>query len=1270
MTASTMIDKLRNDNHAVTVLALVGSTLLAYLVVRCFYNYFFHPLAVYPGPKLAAISELWYAQHWLSKRWAFKLLEASQKYGEVIRIAPNELFFTSTRAFEDIYGHANHQKGRKPFLKSEFYDNPDEMSPLGAERDPVKHRDTRKQLAHSFSESALSQQLPYIMRHWFNWLTFDIIGDLAFGESFHAVEQVKSNPAITALMNVLFTGSVVNIFRRLPILLPFAPLILPISELKKEREMHQEYARELMQRRIAKGNDRADFFGHLLKNEATRPSEEFLRTNASSLLIAGSETTATALVGMTYYLLERPECLSALQEEVRSAFKTHQEINESSTRDLRYVDAVIKEALRIFVPLPINVPRVSPGAFVDGRYIPAGYSLGHSPQYFTDPESFHPERWLPESHPLYNQRYANDNLDASKPFLIGPRTCLGKNLAYLEMRIILSKLVLLFDWEALQSLGPGKEVDWNRDVKVLSEIASTDGSAQSPQAKKRELGLRKVAPVSVAGETDDKTTIDIIAIHGLGAESPWTWEHKARNRDGRTVNWLADSDMLPSVVPEASIYTYDWNAHYLYDARALDVRSHATSLLALVSEHQQVGQQPGRRPIIFIASCFGGLVLIDAINHAAIKNSPYRNVLVATAGCVFLATPFQGSDGSAQARWRMLVENIVGTGPGPSDVLVQALDRDHENLIGRAQLFAVTANADWLRLPVYCFFENMRTELLRRYVWFFCIRFLSTPVTHKLLVTESSACLDGFGRQALDANHSGMNKFDGPHCTNFRRVKEVIKGFADGALSAVERRMTPKGDPSPTPYWNDSAFMQKIDLIGRDKEIASIHSHLSDLKTQGKRGWVCLWGPGGIGKTQLAAAYALEYEHLYSQVFKICGDSPESIQENFARLADDSPLVSQGPESTPPWPSDNADAETRHKILQRRVRIVHHWFQTHKEWLLVIDDIRFQKLDLFSYIPKTNHGAVIITSQSRDAVGGGMLLEVPPLDPGDAATLLLNKANKRDQESRATDLPRADKIAELLGYLPLAVEHAGALIGIKGMEYFWETFHSSPITILDQSDITSLHQASVFRTFKTSFDVLKERNLCAAKFLVFLAFLANTTISSEVFLDEGGVPRPSLRHMQLFQTKAEFDKAVSELHALALIKCKEDHTSLSLHSLVHYMVRARLPIAYFINWTKNAAEYLCWPLLQPQPVPSTTQLSFSFKSVLQILKLAAELDIPEPLTEGFLRLWDVLGRLLLHYYLRWHAHGGMEELECYSQRAIAVLEQLGLRVLPKGRMLL
>jgi cytochrome P450 len=184
--------------------------------------------------------------------------------------------------------------------------------------------------------------------------------------------EVKSNPAITALMNVLFTGSVINIFRRLPFLMPLAPFMIPISKLKKERQMHQDFSRDLIRKRISKGNNRPDFFGHLLVNEAERPSEEFLRTNASSLLIAGSETTATALAGATYYLLERPECLRALQHEVRTAFKSHDEINEASTRDLLYVNAIIKEALRIFIPLPINVPRVSPGAVVDGRYVPKG----------------------------------------------------------------------------------------------------------------------------------------------------------------------------------------------------------------------------------------------------------------------------------------------------------------------------------------------------------------------------------------------------------------------------------------------------------------------------------------------------------------------------------------------------------------------------------------------------------------------------------------------------------------------------------------------------------------------------------------------------------------------------------------------------------------------------------------------------------------------------------------------------------------------------------
>ncbi|KAL4806041.1 cytochrome P450 [Aspergillus unguis] len=475
---------------------MVPMKLLIYIISACVYNYFFHPLSCYPGPKLAAISELWYAKNWLSGRWAVTLLELSKTYGPVVRIAPNELLFTTLPAFEEIYGHANNKKNRVAFLKSSFYDNPDEMSPLGAERDPVHHANTRRLLAHAYSESSLTKQAPLLVKHvdgfisqiakfggaaegidvdqWFNWLTFDIIGSLAFGESFHAVDQGR----LPYPMSLVYVD-VINVFRRMPYLLPLAPLVMPISKLLKERTEHQEFSRDLIRKRIAKGADLddPDFFGHLM-NEKDRaktkqPFDEFLRTNASSLLIAGSETTATTLAGITYYVLERPECLQALQKEVRNCFTDHADIDEASTRSLHYVNAVIKEALRIFIPLPINVPRVSPGAVVDGHYIPKGtivsghqYTLGHHPDYFTDPESFHPERWLPTDHPLYNPCYANDNLDASKPFLIGPRTCLGKNLAYLELRLILTKLVFLFDWEAVKELGAGKEVDWARDTRT------------------------------------------------------------------------------------------------------------------------------------------------------------------------------------------------------------------------------------------------------------------------------------------------------------------------------------------------------------------------------------------------------------------------------------------------------------------------------------------------------------------------------------------------------------------------------------------------------------------------------------------------------------------------------------------------------------------------------------------------------------------------------------------------------------------------------------
>lgn len=98
-----------------------------------------------------------------------------------------------------------------------------------------------------------------------------------------------------------------------------------------------------------------------------------------------------------------------------------------------------------------------------------------------------------------------------------------------------------------------------------------------------------------------------IAVHGLGTEPPQTWEFKKQGEDG-VVNWLSDNDMLPAAIPEARIFTYEWNANYFEDAPVQTLLGHAHNLLGLVSE----GRSSQTPPNTFVASSFGGLILAEA----------------------------------------------------------------------------------------------------------------------------------------------------------------------------------------------------------------------------------------------------------------------------------------------------------------------------------------------------------------------------------------------------------------------------------------------------------------------------------------------------------------------------------------------------------------------------------------------------------------------------------------------------------------------------------
>ncbi|TVY84339.1 Cytochrome P450 monooxygenase aclL [Lachnellula suecica] len=177
-----------------------------------------------------------------------------------------------------------------------------------------------------------------------------------------------------------------------------------------------------------------------------------IESNASLLIIAGSETTATFLSGITYNLLRTPAVLKKLTELVRTTFAVESDITVLKVQQLDYFTACIEEGLRTYPPVPIGLQRVTTaeGNTICNKYVPpntkvsvpqwASYS---SPANFLDPDRFVPERWM-KNPPA---KYANDNRAVLQPFSVGPRNCIGRGLAYAEMRLILARVLHNFDFE-------------------------------------------------------------------------------------------------------------------------------------------------------------------------------------------------------------------------------------------------------------------------------------------------------------------------------------------------------------------------------------------------------------------------------------------------------------------------------------------------------------------------------------------------------------------------------------------------------------------------------------------------------------------------------------------------------------------------------------------------------------------------------------------------------------------------------------------------------
>ncbi|KAI1325877.1 cytochrome P450 [Xylariaceae sp. FL0255] len=451
---------------AILPLAL-GILLVAYFVVVIpVYNVYFHPLRKYPGPKLWAASIVPWLRTFISGEMPTKSLEMHNKYGPIVRTGPNELSFNTAEYWDAVMGHR--KAGQSENMKAAYYVSHDPNALIFAPRDD--HSRQRRMLSRGFSTASMLEKQPIIrgyvdklikqlheriqkgetkfnMGMWYNCTTFDIMGDLTFNESFGCLEAGALHPWVALIFATIKAAALQITLQRMPLFKPLLPFLVSPRIIKQSID-HQKVTAEKLASRLAQG-ERPDFFQAMISHKGGLTMTDVeLQSNCELIIIAGSETVATALSGASYLLTANPRTLQKLVDEVRSSFAHEDEIDMVSTGQLPYLHAVIEEALRVYPPAPNALAREAPegGTFILGEHVPAGtilscqhYSAYHSEVNFKHPDSFIPERFMGDA------EFASDRREVLQPFNYGPRNCIGMNLAYAEMRMIMARIIWNFD---------------------------------------------------------------------------------------------------------------------------------------------------------------------------------------------------------------------------------------------------------------------------------------------------------------------------------------------------------------------------------------------------------------------------------------------------------------------------------------------------------------------------------------------------------------------------------------------------------------------------------------------------------------------------------------------------------------------------------------------------------------------------------------------------------------------------------------------------------
>ncbi|KAI6760319.1 hypothetical protein HG530_009179 [Fusarium avenaceum] len=388
-------------------LAIILSKLIDFLC-RVTYRLYLSPLRKFPGPWLAATSNAWEIYHSLTNDRFRAIHKLHEKHGNVVRIGPNQVSIASPDAFHYVF-----VTKCSTFLKSNFYST---IQPgLGPKYaglfNYVNHKQAmaeRRDLQPMFSpgsmkhyEAKFDEQLDILI----DFFMLDVIGDLALNKSFGQVTSGKEHQYVVDFNNAFMLIGLQNTFAQIIPLIPY----LPFKKLKDAYyglERVFSYAKERVEDYLKQdiSKKQGSLLSGYLDPTTGEPKEGYsawsIALSGHGFIVAGSEATSITLTYVIWMLMKRPDVNNRLRLELSGLGKSY---SSTDLANLPYLDAVIRETLRVYPPAPAPMPRVVPktGFEFEGVSYPPGtvisaqpYTIHRNEGVFEDPDEFKPERWL------------------------------------------------------------------------------------------------------------------------------------------------------------------------------------------------------------------------------------------------------------------------------------------------------------------------------------------------------------------------------------------------------------------------------------------------------------------------------------------------------------------------------------------------------------------------------------------------------------------------------------------------------------------------------------------------------------------------------------------------------------------------------------------------------------------------------------------------------------------------------------------------------------